>query len=187
MDGVSQDDVPVQGPWDGIDFTGHGSIPAVPLPAAYLETQEVRKMMTVNRFLHRAALAACAAVLAACSGGTGPALPAADGPTTGGGGQPNLNIPQQNFVVVQFDRNGDQNPDVVTLDPSKSPMEIVSALDGTAGDPVDVTQSVKGQPIDATLSEGLANYLKDSYEVGARTELDLRNVNGASVPVTVFE
>ncbi len=144
-------------------------------------------MKTAIRFLSRAALAACAAVLAAC-GGTGPTpLVGGDGPTGGGGGQPNLTTSPQSFVVVQFDRNGDSNPDVVTLDPSKSPMEIVSALDGTPGDPVDVTQSVKGQTIDPTLSEGLANYLKESYEVGKRTELDLRNAAGASVPVTVFE
>lgn len=110
--------------------------------------------------------------LVACGGG-GAEAPA---PTTSV-------VPQESQVVVRLDLNGDQDPDLLTLDTSRTPFTIVTALEGA----VDTSDIRRGQPIDAAVSDALANYLVDSFGVGAERELEVVDTAGHPVTVTVFE
>ncbi|MHC4550725.1 MAG: hypothetical protein ACYTEZ_18350 [Planctomycetota bacterium] len=122
-------------------------------------------------------LAALACALVGCSGsGSGPP-----------GGDDVVSVAQER-LVVQLDVNGDNAPDVLTLDTSKTPFRIVEALEGTVGGaPVDATAILGGQPIDAEISRALADYLAASFAVGTRTELDVRDVNDQLVTLVIFE
>lgn len=128
-------------------------------------------------------------VLAACGGGTGALVVGGGNPAPTPTPTPNPPaVVQENHVVVRYDLNGDAEPDLVTLDADKTPFEIVAALEGTPnGDAVDMTDLRKGQPIDPAVSEALANYLANSFQVGVETDLDLADENGNPVSVTIFE
>ena len=116
--------------------------------------------------------------LLACGGSSG------GGATTGA---PIAAAPQ-NQLVVELDMNGDDVPDVLTLDTSAVPFRIVEAIQGVPnGSPFDATAAFAGQPIDAALSDALAKHLTDSLNVASRTELELIDSIGRTVPVTVFE
>jgi hypothetical protein len=122
--------------------------------------------------------AAALAFLAGCgSGGGSPA-----------GGQPQPQALDQQTLVVQMDQNGDNELDLVTLDVSESPFVILECLYGMAGgDFDDVTDSVRGRPIDPAVSGALATYVGGSFGVADRTELDITNSNGDPMRVVVFE
>ena len=127
--------------------------------------------------LHLAVVAALAVGLAGC-GGSG-------GGTSGGS---DLTSVAQARLVVQMDLNGDDAPDILTLDTSKTPFRIVAALQGTlGGDPVDMTPLLAGQTIDSEISRALAEHLGSSFGVGTRTELDVQDATGKLVTVVVFE
>jgi hypothetical protein len=105
---------------------------------------------------------------------------------TGGGGQ--VASAAQDRLVVQMDYNGDDAPDVLTLDTSEAPFTIVEALEGTAGgDPVDVTDVLAGQAIDPEVSSALAEYLAGSFSVATRTELDVRDANDQLITLVIYE
>ncbi|MHC4492528.1 MAG: hypothetical protein ACYTDU_12980 [Planctomycetota bacterium] len=94
----------------------------------------------------------------------------------------------QERLVVQMDYNGDDAPDVLTLDTSEAPFTVVEALQGTAGGvPVDVTDVLGGQTIDPEISRALAEYLATSFSVATRTELDVRDANDQLVTLVIFE
>jgi hypothetical protein len=94
----------------------------------------------------------------------------------------------QERLVVQMDINGDEAPDVLTLDTSETPFQVVEALQGTAGgDPVDVTDVLGGQAIDPEISRALAEYLATSFSVATRTELDVRDANDQLVTLVIYE
>lgn len=94
----------------------------------------------------------------------------------------------QERLVVQMDYNGDDAPDVLTLDTSEAPFKVVEALQGTAGGaPVDVTDVVGGQTIDPEISRALAEYLTNSFSVATRTELDVRDANDQLVTLVIYE
>ncbi|MHC4817107.1 MAG: hypothetical protein ACYTF8_03465 [Planctomycetota bacterium] len=106
-------------------------------------------------------------------------------PPTGGSAVTSV---AQERLVVQMDINGDEAPDVLTLDTSETPFQVVEALQGTAGgDPVDVTDVLGGQPIDPEISRALAEYLATSFSVATRTELDVRDANDQLITLVIFE
>jgi hypothetical protein len=124
------------------------------------------------------ASAALALLLPACGGGGGPSS----------GGQPPIQSLDQQTLVVQMDQNGDSELDLITLDISESPFVILECLYGMAGgDFDDVTDSVRGLPIDPAVSGALATYVGGSFGVADRTELDVTNSNGDPMRVVVFE
>jgi len=97
-------------------------------------------------------------------------------------------VPQNETVVVRYDRNGDDLPDLMTLDRSKEPYVIVASLDGTAdGNALDTSDLLRGLPIDPAISRALALYLGASYKAGAETDLDVADSTGRDLKVTVFE
>ncbi len=117
-----------------------------------------------------------AAVWGGCGGGGGAAAPGL------------VPVSQNETVVVRFDRDGDDLPDLMTLDRSKEPYVIVASLDGTAdGNALDTTDLVRGLPIDPAISRALALYLATSYRAGAETDLDVADSAGRELKVTVFE
>jgi len=94
----------------------------------------------------------------------------------------------QERLVVQMDYNGDDAPDVLTLDTSETPFTIVEALEGSAGgDPVDVTDVLAGQTIDPEISRALAEYLVNSFSIATRTELDVRDANDQLITLVIYE
>ena len=94
----------------------------------------------------------------------------------------------QERLVVQMDYNGDDAPDVLTLDTSEMPFTIVEALEGTVGGvPVDVTDVLGGQTIDPEISRALAEYLANSFSVATRTEMDVRDANDQLITLVIFE
>jgi len=100
----------------------------------------------------------------------------------------NVTSVAQERLVVQMDFNGDESPDVLTLDTSEAPFTVVEALQGTAGGvPVDVTDVLGGQAIDPEVSRALAEYLATSFSVATRTELDVRDTNDQLVTLVIFE
>ncbi|MFQ5844125.1 MAG: hypothetical protein ACE5JG_03975 [Planctomycetota bacterium] len=91
-------------------------------------------------------------------------------------------------VVVQLDHNDDGEPDLLTLDTSKTPFVVLEVLLGTpAGDPVDATATFRGQPFDRAISTTLADYLAGSFGVGTRAELDVTDEQGRAVTLVLFE
>jgi len=124
-------------------------------------------------------------ILAALAAGFG--LLACGGSGGGTAGAPVTSAPQ-NQLVVELDMNGDNEPDILTLDTSETPFRILEAIQGVPnGEPLDATGAFAGQPIDAALSDALAKHLADSLNVASRTELELIDSIGRTVPVTVFE
>ena len=94
----------------------------------------------------------------------------------------------QERLVVQMDYNGDDAPDVLTLDTSETPFTVVEALEGSAGgDPVDVTDILGGQAIDPEISRALAEYLANSFSVATRTELDVRDAKDQVITLVIYE
>jgi hypothetical protein len=95
---------------------------------------------------------------------------------------------QADQVVVAYDFNNDSALDVLTLDPTTTPMRIVSVLEGTAaGGFTDQSAARSGQPIDAKVSDAVAGYLVDADSVGSGTEIDVVDASGRDVTVTVYE
>lgn len=133
-------------------------------------------------------LALCAAALVACGGGVTAVPVSTGGPATGGDGPGLTPAAQENQVVLEFDITGDARPDMVTVDANTSPFTVVAVLETTgAGPRNDVTEAFEGAPIDAAVSEALSDYLANSFELNQQTRLDVFDINGAPVTVTIFE
>ena len=128
----------------------------------------------------RLLMAALAAFgLAACGGGGSDAITSS---------APTSSEAQATPLVVEIDVTGDETPDVLTLDTTETPFRIVEAIQGVQnGKPIDATGLLAGQTIDPDLSEALAKHLADSLNVASRTELELVDSQGRTIPVTVFE
>ncbi|MHC4971505.1 MAG: hypothetical protein ACYTG3_04170 [Planctomycetota bacterium] len=126
-----------------------------------------------------------AALVGCGASGTTTTVPTTTTPPTGGSAVTSV---AQERLVVQMDINGDEAPDVLTLDTSETPFQVVEALQGTAGgDPVDVTDVLGGQAIDPEISRALAEYLATSFSVATRTELDVRDANDQLVTLVIYE
>jgi len=104
------------------------------------------------------------------------------------GGQPQVEGLAQQSLVVQYDHNGDGEPDWLTVDTSESPFTIVEVLEGVPNaQPFDATAVAAGTPIDPEISQALADHIANSLNVVERTELDVRDAAGEPVRVVVFE
>jgi hypothetical protein len=141
-----------------------------------------------------ACLMACvtaALLFAACGGGGGggggiSTSPVGSTPTPDGPGTSEPESTQ--LVVVRYDYDGDENPDVLTLDSSESPMEIVEALKGTdTGDVVDVTTDWAGQKIDSAISDVVTSHLTFTFSVGDKTDVFVTDTQGHDATVTIFD
>lgn len=123
---------------------------------------------------------ALALLLAAGCGGGGDASPF----------QPDGEVaaaPARNLVVLRYDEDADGNPDLLTVDADRRPLEIVEALRGTPdGRAVDATDELAGLPLAPELDEALANHLAESFDLDSETDLEVK-VGGATVTVTVIE
>jgi hypothetical protein len=128
-----------------------------------------------------------AAALVGCgASGTTATVPTTTTPPPTGGSS--VTSVAQERLVVQMDYNGDEEPDVLTLDTSETPFKVVEALQGTpAGEPVDVTAVLGGQALDPEISRALAEYLAASFSVASRTEMDVRDANDQLVTLVIFE
>ncbi len=152
----------------------------------------------------KAAFVLCAAVLVGCTGGgdevvtavTGGAVAPAPLPAPAPVQTPApapippavASVSQTQEVVVRFDRNGDDQLDLLTLDTSDENLKIVSALDGSAaGDPVDMTPVLAGTELDPEIVRSLKTYLANSLEVASETQLDVVDQNGETITITIFE
>ena len=113
-----------------------------------------------------------AALMAACSGGGVDPVAVA----------PPLSLQEQ--VVVQLDINGDDDPDLLTVETDGT---IVAALESTGGDPVDTTDLRKGHKIDPKVAEAIAAFVERSVELASETRLEVVDSAGLPVTVTVFE
>ena len=122
------------------------------------------------------ALLFLAAVLAACTGGTGDVVSTST--------PPSLAQEDPGQIVVSMDINGDDDPDLLTVEADGT---IVAALESTGGDPIDTTDLRKGQKIDAKVAEAIAAYLSNTVELASETRLDVVDSTGVTVSVTVFE
>ncbi len=116
------------------------------------------------------------AVLAACTGGAGDVVSNSTPPP--------LAQEDQGQVVVSMDINGDDDPDLLTIETDGT---IVAALESTGGDPLDTTDLRKGQQIDVKIAEAIAAYVSQAVELASETRLDVIDSTGATVSVTVFE
>lgn len=91
------------------------------------------------------------------------------------------------LVVIRYDWNRDEHPDVLTLDTSRNPLSIVEAIKGTPdGTGTNATEVWGGHEIDRGLNDALQLYLARSCSVGTETDLELI-VHGTPVTVTVIE
>ena len=143
----------------------------------FLELATKEPTMTGKRNWLWAACLFCG-LLMGCGGGA--SLPAA-------GGGDIVSLPQEQ-LVVQVDLNGDEEPDLITLDTTEQPFMIVEAIYGSAaGDPVDATDLLFGTAFDSALSTALADYLAQSFGGDERMEMDVADAFGAMVTLVVFE
>ena len=95
--------------------------------------------------------------------------------------------PAKDLVVVRYDHDLDGNPDLLTLNADRRPLEIVEALRGTPdGAAVDATQALAGQSLAPEIDEALARHLAGSYALDTETELEVK-VGGETVTLTVIE
>ena len=148
--------------------------------------EEARHLMRAS---HVVTCVAMALLFAACGGG-------------GGGGNATLPVgttlppdpvdgtsePEQQLVVVRYDFDGDDHPDVLTLDRNESPMEIVEALKGTAtGEVVDVTSDWAGQTVDSAISDAVNSHLISTFSVGDKTDVYVTDTLGHDATVTIFD
>ena len=118
------------------------------------------------------------ALLMGCGGG---------GPAPAPGATDIVSLPQEQ-LVVQVDMNGDEEPDLITLDTTERPFMIVEALYGSAaGDPVDATDLLYGSAFDSALSTALADYLAQSFGGDERMEMDVADAFGTMVTLVIFE
>lgn len=112
-----------------------------------------------------------------CGGGSGAATPVATPQTA-----------QPETMVVQYDRNGDGEPDWITLDTSTSPFRIIEAMHGAAdGEPLDMTDVLAGSSIDPDLSQALADHFARSFDVNTRTELEVLLSQNRRISVAVLD
>jgi hypothetical protein len=124
-----------------------------------------------------AAFAAVAVLVAGCGGG---------GLSSGKLGT--TTAAPEDQIVAAYDQDNDGNQDLLTLNPNVSPMQILGAIQGqTGGGFVDVSAQLAGQPIDANISAAISNYLANSVELGAGTDLEVQDVSGRALVVTVYE
>ena len=136
----------------------------------------------ISRYVAGTAAWLLSLLLVAGCGGSG-----GDPTSPGPGEDPPTAIPQQT-LVIQMDEDGDDEPDLLTLDVSQRPFRIVEALRGqTAGDPVDYSDLWRDREIDPQISDALADYLAGSIRVGQRTELNARDRLGQTHRIVVFE
>ncbi|MHC4953465.1 MAG: hypothetical protein ACYTGZ_06215 [Planctomycetota bacterium] len=111
----------------------------------------------------------------------------------GGGGAtgPTDAVPQESApetVVVQFDENDDGEPDWIALDTSTRPYRVVEALYGSAnGEPVNVTDLLRGRAIDVDVSNALADHMASTFEVTGRAEIDVVLADQTQVNVVVLD
>lgn len=127
-----------------------------------------------------------AALVGCGASGTTTTVPTTTPPPSGGSTV--TSSVAQERLVVQMDINGDDEPDVLTLDTSETPFAVVEALQGTAGgEPIDVTGVLGGQTIDPEISRALAEYLANSFSVATRTELDVRDANDQLITLVIYE
>lgn len=95
--------------------------------------------------------------------------------------------PARNLVVVRYDHDVDGNPDLLTLNADRRPLEIVEALRGTAdGAAAVATAEFVGQPLPPEIDEALAGHLAESFDLDTETELEVK-VGGETVTLTVIE
>ena len=95
--------------------------------------------------------------------------------------------PAKNLVVVRYDHDADGNPDLLTLNADRRPLEIVEALRGTAdGAAAVATEELVGQHLPPEIDEALAGHLAESFDLDAETELEVK-VGGEPVTLTVIE
>jgi len=144
-------------------------------------------MMRTSRMVTCVAIAL---LFAACGGGGGgggsATLP--EGTTLPPDPVDGTPAPEQQLVVVQYDYDGDDHPDVLTLDRNESPMEIVEALQGTAtGDVVDVTSDWAGQVVDSVISDAVNSHLISTFSVGDKTDIYVTDTLGHDATVTIFD
>lgn len=126
------------------------------------------------------------ALAAGCGSGGGAV--GTTGDTGGDNGGITTSPQQQQRLVVQFDQNGDDEPDLITLDTSETPFKVLEALEGVSGGTMrDVTESLAGQTLDTEISNAIAGYLANSYNIGKRIELDVTNQAGQSMTLVIFE
>ena len=95
--------------------------------------------------------------------------------------------PAKNLVVIRYDHDLDGNPDLLTVDADRRPLEIVEALRGTIdGDAAVATEEFAGQRLAPEIDEALANHLTESFDLDTETELEVK-VGGETVTITVIE
>jgi len=117
---------------------------------------------------------------AGCGGGGDVATPTRSGGSLAA-------APARNLVVVRYDQDADGNPDLLTLDADRRPLEIVEALRGTTdGSAVDATDVLAGQALAPEIDEALANHLAESFDLDTETELEVK-VGDQTVTITVIE
>lgn len=131
-------------------------------------------------------------LLAACGGGGGGGgvtLPVGATPTPDTGDPVgDTSEPERQLVVVRYDYDGDDLPDVLTLDKNRSPMEIVEALKGTTtGDVVDVTSTWAGKTVDSAISDAVNSHLISSFSVADKTDVFVTDTLGHDATVTIFD
>ena len=129
--------------------------------------------------LTTAGLALALLLTAGCGGGGDAAPFSPDGDVAA--------APAKNLVVIRYDQDTDGNPDLLTVNADRRPLEIVEALRGTPdGRAIDATAELAGQPIAPEIDEALANHLAESFDLDVETELEVK-VGGETVTITVIE
>lgn len=126
-------------------------------------------------------IAALAAALMGCGGGGGRSSAESVLP------EPAFETSPFEELVVLYDVTGDDDPDLVTLDRTATPMTIVDLVAAAGTGAVDRSDDRRGEPIDAAVSEALSVYLAESAEVAGGEVLDVVESSGRATTVVVYE
>jgi len=92
------------------------------------------------------------------------------------------------LVVVQYDQDGDDSPDLVTLDSSEMPYRIVEMLGSQpGGGAVDMTPLYAGLEIDTEIASAIAAHLASNLASDGETEIEVEDSTGRQHTVRIYE
>lgn len=92
------------------------------------------------------------------------------------------------LVVAQYDEDGDDSPDMVTLDASATPYRIVEMI-GTrpGGGAVDKSAAFAGREIDPRISDAIAAHISDALASDGNTVIEVVDSTGRAHTVRLHQ
>ena len=101
---------------------------------------------------------------------------------------PREEIIEEFLVVAQYDADGDDSPDMVTFNASRTPYRIVEMLGSRpGGGAIDKTDLYAGREIDPLIADAIAAHIAADLASDGDTELEVVDSSGRQQTVRIYE